>query len=198
MNELEKMLSGQFYDSGDPTLINLRNKAHKLCYEYNAITDDLDEKRNDIIKELIPDSNNAFLQGPIYFDYGLFTHFGKNCYANFNLTVLDVAPVYIGDDCFFGPNVSIVTAMHPLSGEERRLKLTSTGLKSKEYAKEIHIGNDVWLCSNVVVCPGVTIGNNVVIGAGSVVTHDIPDNVLAAGNPCKVIRPLDEHDKLNH
>ena len=198
MNELEKMLSGQFYDSGDPDLVALRNKAHKLCYEYNAIKDELDENRGAIIKELISDCSNVYLQGPIYFDYGIFTHFGKNCYANFNLTVLDVANVYIGDNCFFGPNVSLVTAMHPLQGADRRMIETPTGLKTKEYAKEIHIGHDVWLCSNVVVCPGVTIGNNVVIGAGSVVTHNIPDNVLAAGNPCKVIRPLDEHDRLNH
>ena len=145
----------------------------------------------------MPHRNGAYLQGPIFFDYGDNTHFGKNCYANFNLTVLDCAEVTFGDDVYLGCGVSIVTPVHPLLPDERRMYVNAQGaLTDREYAKPIVIGSDCWLASNVTVCGGVTIGKGSVIGAGSVVTRDVPEGVFAAGNPCRVIRKLSPNDRL--
>lgn len=189
MSEFLKMLNGELYDSRDHELILKRNKAHNLSYEFNSILDVKDPRRKKILDELIPDNNNASIQGPIYFDYGINTHFGKNCYANFNLLVLDCASVIIGDNVLIGPNVSIYTATHPLLAEERT---------NYEYAKKVTIGNNVWIGGSVTICPGVNIGDNTVFGAGSVVTHDLPSDVVAAGNPCKVIRKLTEKDSIKY
>ncbi len=198
MTETEKMLAGKVYDSSDSELIELRGKAHRLCADYNKIYESEAQKRSEILDELLPcHGSNLYLQGPIQFDYGKFTSFGNNCYANFNLVILDCAPVQIGDDVFFGPNCSVVTPMHPLLNEERRPKQKSDGsFYTTEYAKPITIKSGCWLASNVTVCGGVTIGENCVIGAGSVVTRDIPPNSLAAGVPCRVIRTLSESDSL--
>lgn len=198
MTEKEKMLAGKVYDSSDSELAEFRGKAHKLCADYNKTYETEAQKRSEILDELLPDhGSNLYLQGPIQFDYGKFTSFGKNCYANFNLVVLDCAPVAIGDDVFFGPNCSVVTPVHPLLGEERRQKQKPDGtFYTNEYAKPITIKSGCWLASNVTVCGGVTIGENCVIGAGSVVTHDIPPNSLAAGVPCRVIRTITENDSV--
>ena len=196
MTEKEKMLASMIYDPSDNELQTLRTTAHKLCNAYNKLDED-DDKRGDILKKLLPHSNNAYLQGPIYFDYGVFTKFGKGCYANFNLTVLDCCPVTIGDNVFIGTGVSIVTPVHPLLSAERNMYAKADGtLTDKEYAKPITIGSNCWIASNVTVCGGVTIGDNCVIGAGSVVTRDIPRGVFAAGNPCRVIRKLSEADSI--
>lgn len=192
----EKMLKGLLYDPADQELSNLRHKAHQLCALYNQITDEGDPRRSVILKELLNVEELPILQGPIQFDYGLFTHFGKNCYANFNLTILDVCPVTIGDNVLFGPNVTIATPLHPMYYEERRLYEEDGVWKEMEYGKPITIGNDVWIASNVVICAGVTIGDGCVIGAGSVVTHDVEAYTLACGNPCRVIRHITEKDKL--
>lgn len=198
MTEKEKMISGQIYDSSEPELLKMRSKAHKLCADYNKTYESEANERKNILKDLIPNqSENLYLQGPIQFDYGTFTTFGKNCYANFNFTVLDCAPVTIGDDVFFGPNCSLVTPIHPLLNEERKAKLKPDGtFFAPEYAKPIKIGSGCWFATNVTVCGGVTIGENCVIGAGSVVTRDIPPNSFAAGVPCKVIRQLSEKDSI--
>lgn len=198
MTETEKMIAGKFYDSSDSELVELRVKAHRLCADYNKTYETEAEKRSVILDELLPcHGSNLYLQGPIQFDYGKFTSFGKNCYANFNLVILDCAPVLIGDDVFFGPSCSLVTPMHPLLNEERRSKQKSDGtFYTTEYAKPITIKSGCWLASNVTVCGGVMIGENCVIGAGSVVTRDIPPNSLAAGVPCRVIRTLSENDSL--
>lgn len=198
MTEKEKMISGQLYDSSSPELLKMRTKAHKLCADYNKTYETEAEKRTEILKDLIPNQGeNLYLQGPIQFDYGEFTTFGKNCYANFNLVILDCAPVTIGDDVFFGPNCSVVTPVHPLLNEERKQKIKPDGtFYTEEYAKPIKINSGCWFGSNVTVCGGVTIGENCVIGAGSVVTRDIPPNSLAAGVPCKVIRQLSEKDSI--
>ena len=196
MSEQEKMLNGMIYDASDKSLVELRKKAHRLSFEYNKLLED-DPRRKDIINELIPISNNVYLQGPIQFDYGCFTSFGKRCYANFNLLVLDCAPITIGDDVFFGANVSLLTPIHPLIEKERQMTIKEDGsLTDLEYAKPIKIGNGCWIASDVKICGGVTIGNGVVIGAGSIVTRDIPDNVFAAGNPCRVIRKIEEKDSI--
>lgn len=198
MTEKEKMLSGFLYDSSDKELAKIRCKAHKLCKQYNDTFEDEDKIRTEILKELIPDmGRGTYLQGPIQFDYGVFTTFGEKCYANFNLVVLDCCSVKIGNNVLFGPNCTVATPVHPMRADERRILEKSDGtMFDYEYAKPIVIEDDCWLASNVTVCGGVTIGKGSVIGAGSVVTRDIPENSFAAGNPCRVIRKITEKDSL--
>ncbi len=198
MTEKEKMLLGSWYDPTDKELTKLRTFAHNLCLRYNALPETKDKKRAKLIKKLAPDAGeNLYLQGPVYFDYGRFTKFGKNCYANFNFTVLDCAPVEIGDNVFFGPNVALYTPMHAFNPEKRRQQVRDDGsLYDYEYAKPIKIGNDCWIAGNVVIVGGVTIGEGCVIGAGSVVTRDIPPHSLAVGNPCRVIKKVEDIDDL--
>ena len=199
MTEKEKMLAGKIYDPSDNELEKLRIKAHRLSKQFNDTFDDEQEKREEILNELIPQrKNGVYIQGPIYFDYGVFTSFGENCFVNFNFTVLDICPVEIGDNVLIGPNVTLVTPIHPLKYEDRNIKMRDDGtLYDYEYAKPIKIGNNCWLASNVTVIGGVTIGNGCVIGAGSVVTRDIPDNCLAVGNPCRVVRQITDDDAID-
>ncbi|MBQ8658654.1 MAG: sugar O-acetyltransferase [Clostridia bacterium] len=198
MTELEKMLAGKIYNPSDPELARLRLAAHKLCVDYNKTYEDQTKKREKILKKLLPNIGaDTYLQGPLQFDYGVFTTMGKRCYANFNLTVLDCCPVTIGNDVFFGPNCSLMTPVHPLLPEERKIKYRADGSAyDEEYAKPITIGDGCWFASGVIVCGGVTIGKGCVIGAGSVVTRDIPDGVFAAGNPCRVIRKITPEDSV--
>lgn len=174
MTEQEKMLAGKIYDSSDETLLAIRTKAHKLCQTYNQTADTEEKAREQIMRDLIPDcAKGVYLQGPIYFDYGKFTTIGENTFANFNFTVLDTCPVHIGNNVFIGPNVSLVTPMHPFRYQERNIKFRPDGTAyDDEYAKPITIGDNCWLASNVVVTGGVTIGEGCVIGAGSVVTKE--------------------------
>ena len=196
MTEKEKMLTGMIYDPADGELQHMRTCAHKLCTAYNKLKED-SRQRGKILSKLLPHGNGVFLQGPIYFDYGHFTTFGTNCYANFNLTILDCCPVTIGDNVFIGSGVSIVTPVHPLLPTERNMYVNDRGiLTDREYAKPIVIGSDCWIASNVTVCGGVTIGEGCVIGAGSVVTRDIPAGSFAAGNPCRVIRNITKEDSI--
>lgn len=193
-SEKEKMLAGEMYDPTDKELTKLRVKAHRLSQDYNSTYEDEEKKRTAILNELLPNrGKGCFLQGPVQFDYGVFTTVGENFYANFNFTVLDTCPVNIGDNVFFGPNCTIATALHAMDSEERRMRVRDDGsVYDLEYGKPVTIGNDCWIASNVVICAGATIGNNCVIGAGSVVTRDIPDGSLAAGNPCRVIRHIED------
>ena len=200
MTEQEKMLAGKIYDSSDETLLAIRTKAHKLCQTYNQTADTEEKAREQIMRDLIPDcAKGVYLQGPIYFDYGKFTTIGENTFANFNFTVLDTCPVHIGNNVFIGPNVSLVTPMHPFRFQERNIYKREDGVYTdREYAKPITIGDNCWLAGNVTVCGGVTIGEGCVIGAGSVVTKDIPPHSLAVGNPCKVIRQITEADSIRN
>jgi len=200
MTEKEKMLAGKIYDTSDKELAAMRLKAHKLSARYNNVFEDEEDIRNKILSELIPNiGKGTYIQGPIQFDYGAFTTFGENCYANFNFTVLDICPVTIGDNVFFGPNCMLATPVHPFRYQERNIKYKEDGTAyDDEYAKPITIGSNCWLASNVVVIGGVTIGEGCVIGAGSVVTRDIPANSLAAGNPCRVIREITEKDSIKY
>ncbi len=200
MTEQEKMLAGKIYDCSDGILAELRLKAHKLSQHYNNVFEDEEELRRSIIKELVPNQGKGtYLQGPVYFDYGVFTTFGEKCYANFNFTVLDTCPVTIGDNVYFGPNCTLATPMHPFRWQERNMKEKADGtLYDDEYGKPITIGSNCWIASNVVITGGVTIGEGCVIGAGSVVTKDIPANSLAAGNPCRVIREITEQDSIQY
>ena len=197
MTEKEKMLAGKIEDPSDEQLNKMRINAHKLSQQYNSLFED-DDEREKIMSRLVPNHGSGlFLQGPVYFDYGAFTSFGKNCYANFNFTVLDTCPVTIGDNVFFGPNCTIATPVHPFIASERNIKFRDNGTAyDDEYGKPITIGSNCWLASNVTILAGVTIGEGCVIGAGSVVSRDIPANSLAVGNPCRVIRQITPEDSI--
>ena len=198
VNEFEKMIAGQVYDAGADGLPEMRAEAHKLCAEYNNTLETEVKKRNKILRKLLPNAaESAYVQGPFYCDYGKNIKIGKNFYANFNFTALDCCPVEIGDDVFIGPNVSLLTPVHPLCWQQRNARTREDGTAyDLEYAKPIKIGNNCWIAGNVTVIGGVTIGDGCVIGAGSVVTRDIPANSLAVGNPCRVLRQITDKDKL--
>ena len=200
MTEHEKMLAGKIYDPFTEGMPEERSKAHQLCKLYNDTVETDVERRNEILDALLPNrGRDVYLQGPIYFDFGVNTEIGDNSFANFNFTVQDDAEVTIGDHCNFGPNVTIVTPVHPMLPGERKALMAPDGTPRHVcYARPVHIGNDCWLGANVVVCPGVTIGDGCVIGAGSVVVKDIPANSFAAGNPCRVIRTLSEKDSMEN
>ena len=201
MTEHERMLSGKLYDPFSEGMEQERSKAHRLCKLYNDTFDTETEKRQKIIDELLPDhGDNVYLQGPLFFDFGVNIHMGKNSYANFNFTVLDEGRVNIGENVFIGPNVSLYTAIHPLRWQERNTFFNEkTGVVTNlEYTADITIGDNCWIGGSVTVCGGVTIGEGSVIGAGSVVTRDIPPNSLAVGVPCKVLRQITDKDKLEN
>ncbi len=200
MTEKEKMLAGKLYDSGDEELVQMRAEAHRLSLLYNRTHDAQEKERAALLDALLPNrGSDAYLQGPIQFDYGAFTTIGKNFYANFNFTVLDCGPVFIGDNVFFGPNCTIATPVHPMLPQERRLRFHEDGSSyDLEYAASIVIENNCWIASGVTICAGVTIGEGSVIGAGSVVTRSIPPHSFAAGVPCRVIRPITEQDSLKN
>jgi maltose O-acetyltransferase len=181
--EKEKMLDGELYDPLDKVLVDERLRTRLLIKELNDSREDQVEERTRILKELIPNAGpGLWLQPPFYCDYGSYMIVGEKVFFNFNCVVLDVTYVKIGSRTLFGPNVQIYTATHPMDHKER-----SSGV---EYAKPITIGEDVWVGGSAVICPGVTIGDRTIIGAGSVVTKDIPSDVFAAGNPCRVVRQL--------
>ena len=198
--EKEKMLAGELYDPADPELFDLRTRTHDLCLEFNLTKEADTEKRAALLKELVPHmGKGTYLTGPVHFDYGCFTFIGENSYANFDLTVLDICPVTIGNNVFIGPKVSLLTPMHPFLWQERNLYVNAEGvLTDREYGKPITIEDNCWIAGNVTVCGGVTIGEGSIIGAGSVVTRNIPKNSLAAGNPCRVIREITEADSIKY
>ena len=186
--EKEKMLRGEMYEALDPELSADRHRARLLFQAFNACSEDDKPRREEILKELMGSAgSDLWIEPPFYCDYGQNIHLGDSVFFNFNCIVLDVCPVHVGSHTMFGPNVQIYTATHPLDWKER-----SSG---KEYAKPIQIGAYVWVGGGAIICPGVTIGDRSVIGAGSVVTKDIPSDVFAAGNPCRVIRSLEESTK---
>lgn len=183
--EKQKMLEGVLYNPLDAELSRDRLKARLLMGELNNSREDEAEKRNEILKKLLPDAGaNLWLQPPFYCDYGYNIVTGDGVFFNFNCVVLDVMQVRIGSRTLFGPNVQVYTATHPVGYRER-----AEGL---EFAKPVTIGEDVWIGGSAVICPGVIIGDRSVIGAGSVVTRDVPSDVFAAGNPCKVIHRLEQ------
>ena len=187
--EKEKMLNGELYNSADAQLVMERRRARDLLRAYNASREEAQDERRRLLSELIGSlGERVWLEPPFYCDYGGNISLGEDVYFNFNCVVLDVARVTVGARSMFGPAVQIYTATHPLSAEERR-----SGL---EAGQPITIGEDVWVGGAAVICPGVSIGSRSVIGAGSVVTRDIPEGVFAAGNPCRVIRVLEAPDHL--
>lgn len=181
--EKEKMLSGETYNPYVPDLTKDRARLKDQIYQYNQLKPSESEAKQELLKKVLGSTKESFtIEQPFYCDYGYNIHIGNNFFSNFNCVILDVALVTIGDDVLLGPNVSLFTVNHVLDPKGRKQGL--------EYAKPITIGNNVWIGGNVVILPGVTIGENSVIGAGSVVTKDIPANVIAVGNPCKVVKEI--------
>ena len=179
----EIMKSGEMYNSMDAELFELQWEYNDLMYEYNSIKPSDREGQQRILKKLLGDmGEGCVIEPPLRANWGKNTHLGNRVYANFNLTLVDDADIYIGDDVMIGPNVTIATAGHPLDAELRK--------KGMQFNKSVHIGSGVWLGSGVIILPGVTIGENTTIGAGSVVTKDIPANVVAYGNPCRIRKNL--------
>lgn len=191
--------NGRMFWPGEPWRKERKRKTHNLNIDYNRTYEDETEKRREILTQIFgaPPAEGVFLQGPIAIHYGVHTRIGKNTFINFNFTCQDDAEVTVGENCDFGPNVTIVTPIHPLVASERKLMACPDGAARRLcYAKPVRIGDRCWLGANVVVLPGVEIGENCVIGAGSVVTRSIPANSFAAGNPCRVIREITENDSL--
>jgi maltose O-acetyltransferase len=181
--ERDKMLAGELYDALDAELVAARERARDLCAGLNATRESRQAERRALTVKLFGSGGDSvWLQPPFHCDYGANIHLGTRVFFNFNCVVLDVCEVHIGDFTLFGPAVQILTPLHPLDAAQRR---------HKEYGRPIHIGSDVWVGGGALILPGVRIGSRSVIGAGSVVTRDVPDDVLAAGNPCRVIRALE-------
>lgn len=189
MNIYEQMHSGQIYDPGEENLAKEQMLCLEKLYDYNATRPSEGEKRTALLKEMFAElGENCYIEPPFHANWGgHHVHFGDWVYANFNLTLVDDTHIYVGSHTMFGPNVTLATAGHPILPELRE--------KALQFNMPIHIGSNCWLGSGVVVLPGVTIGDNTVIGAGSIVTKDIPANVVAVGNPCHVLREINEHDK---
>ena len=190
MTEQEKMAAGLWYDANfDPELLAARTKAEELCAAFNAAAPGDAERRGALLRALIPDlGEGVTILSPFYTDYGSNCRIGADSFLNHGVCLMDGAPITLGRNCFLGPSCGLYTANHPLNAVQR-----AQGL---ERALPITLGDDVWLGGNVVILPGVTIGSGSVIGAGSVVTHDIPPGVVAAGNPCRVLRPITEADRV--
>jgi len=185
VTEKEKMLSGEMYDATNPQLTAERRRARDLCKSLNESHDSEQELRNRIIQELFGSAGDeVWIEPPFYCDYGSNITLGSKVFFNFNCVILDPAAVIIGSNVLFGPAVQIYTATHSMSATER--------LNCLEFALPVNIGSDVWIGGGAIICPGVRIGSRSVIGAGSVVTHEIPASVFASGNPCRIIRQLDD------
>ena len=189
MTEKERMLSGRLYSANDLELKADSKKSRMLTRLFNNTTEEQKDYRVKLLKELFEKTGeNIYIEPPFRCDYGSNISVGNNFYANFDCVILDVCKVEIGENVMFAPRVCIYTAGHPIDAEVR-----NTGL---EFGKSVKIGDNVWIGGSTVINPGVTIGNNVVIGSGSVVTKDIPDNVIAVGNPCRVLREITQEDKI--
>ena len=189
MTQLEKIHSGEIYNPADDEIMEQQLQCLNKLYDFNMTRPTELDKREEMLKCMLAEiGENCYIEPPLHANWGgKHVHFGKNVYANFGLTLVDDTHIYVGDGTMFGPNCIIATAGHPIDPELRERQL--------QYNIPVHIGRNCWLGAGVLVMPGVTIGDNTVIGAGSVVTKDIPANVIAVGNPCKVLREIGEHDK---
>ncbi len=184
----DKLRSGELYSCIDPELQRRQQECLEVLYDYNHSRPGETKRRVELLNKLLANmGENCYIEPPLHANWGCHTHLGNNVYANFNLTLVDDTDIYIGDSVMLGPNVVLATAGHPVDPELRRLVY--------QFNQPIHIGNNVWLGAGVIVLPGVTIGDNSVVGAGSVVTKDIPANVVAVGNPCRILREINEHDR---
>ena len=189
MNMKDKMHTCELYFPSDEDIMREQTECLEKLYDFNATRPSEGEKRTAMLKDMFAElGEGCYIEPPLYSNWGgRHVHFGKNVYANFSLTLVDDTYIYVGDYTMFGPNVTIATAGHPILPELRE--------KGYQYNAPVHIGKNCWLGAGVIVLPGVTIGDNVVVGAGSIVTKDLPSNVVAVGNPCRVLREVNEKDK---
>lgn len=189
MNIKEKMHNGDLYWPGDEEIMREQLQCLNRLYDFNMTRPTELEKRQQLMQEMFAEvGEGCYIEPPFHSNFGgHHVHFGKNVYANFNLTIVDDTHVYVGDYTMFGPNVTIATAGHPILSELRE--------KGLQYNMPVHIGKNCWIGAGALIMPGITIGDNVVIGAGSVVTKDLPSNVVAVGNPCRILREVNDHDK---
>lgn len=189
MSMKDKMHTGELYLPGDKEIMEEQLRCLERLYDFNVTRPSEQEKRSEMMKEMFAEiGENCYVEPPIHSNWGCrHVHFGKNVYANFNLTLVDDTHIYIGDFTMIGPNVTIATAGHPILPELRE--------QAYQYNAPVHIGKNCWIGAGAVIVPGITIGDNVVVGAGSVVTKNLPDNVVAVGNPCRVLREVNEHDR---
>lgn len=189
MNMKEKMHNCQLYYPSDEEIMKEQTACLEKLYDFNATRPLEGEKRTQLLKEMFAEiGDGCYIEPPFHSNWGgHHVHFGKNIYANFNLTLVDDTHIYVGDYTMFGPNVTVATAGHPILPELRQ--------QGYQYNAPVHIGKNCWIGAGVIIVPGVTIGDNVVVGAGSIVTKDLPDNVVAVGNPCKVLREVNERDR---
>lgn len=188
MTVWEKMKSGMLYCCDDEELMQEQTKCLEKLYDFNQTRPGEADKRAALLKELLAEvGEGCYVEPPLHANWGCNTHFGHHIYANFNLTLVDDTDIFVGDYVMFGPNVTVATAGHPVDPELRR--------QVAQFNMPVHIGNNVWIGAGSVLLPGVSIGDNSVIGAGSIVTKDIPSNVVAVGNPCRVLREIGDHDR---
>ncbi len=189
MKQHNVLHSGQIYHPADDSIMAVQLRCLEKQYDYNATRPLELEKRTALLKEMFAEiGDGCYIEPPLHSNWGgHHVHFGKGVYANFNLTLVDDTHIYVGDYTMLGPNVTLATAGHPIYPPLRE--------KGYQYNMPVHIGKNCWLGAGVIVMPGVTIGDNTVIGAGSIVTKDIPANVVAVGNPCRVLRPISDHDR---
>lgn len=188
MTAKERMQSGKLYFCTDEEIANEQTQCLEILYDYNHTRPSESQKREQILKKLLAEiGENCYIEPPLHANWGKYTHFGSNVYANFNLTLVDDTDIFVGDNVMIGPNVVIATAGHPVNPALR--------LQAAQFNISVHIGNNVWIGAGAIVLPGVHIGDNSVIGAGSIVTKDIPANVVAVGNPCRILREINERDQ---
>lgn len=181
-SEKQKMIAGELYKSGDALLISERRRARQLLHDYNHSSPDDEERRKQWLNELLGTHQGAYIEPTFRCDYGYNIHLGKSFYANFDCVILDVCEVHIGDNCMLAPGVHIYTATHPLDAQLR--------ISGKEFGKPVTIGNNVWIGGRAVINPGVTLGDNVVVASGAVVTKEVPSNCVVGGNPARIIKQL--------
>ncbi len=190
MENKERMFTGDLYLPNDAAITEEQNTCLELLYTFNQTRPSEQEKRNQLLKQMFAEiGENCYIEPPFHANFGgKHVHFGKNIYANFNLTMVDDGHIYVGDYTMFAPGVIVATAGHPILPELRETVY--------QYNMPVHIGKNCWIGAGAIILPGVTIGDQVVVGAGSVVTKDLPSNVVAVGNPCRVVREVNEHDRI--
>lgn len=189
MNMRDKLHTGELYLPNDDSIVEEQFQKLELLYDYNATRPLEQKKRQALLKEMFAEiGEGCYIEPPFHANFGGYhVHFGKNVYANFNLTMVDDTHIYVGDYTMFGPNVTVATAGHPILPKLRE--------QAYQYNMPVHIGKNCWIGAGAIILPGITIGDNVVVGAGSIVTKDLPSNVVAVGNPCRVLRQVGEHDR---
>ena len=190
MENKDRMFTGDLYLPNDAAITEEQNACLELLYTFNQTRPSEQEKRNQLLKQMFAEiGENCYIEPPFHANFGgKHVHFGKNIYANFNLTMVDDGHIYVGDYTMFAPSVIVATAGHPILPELRETVY--------QYNMPVHIGKNCWIGAGAIILPGVTIGDQVVVGAGSVVTKDLPSNVVAVGNPCRVVREINEHDRV--